>query len=508
MTLHYEDAGLRVFHGSNKDVLGADALGYPFELGYHPDRLIPDASFDSIVTDPPYELGFMGKGWDSTGIAYDVDMWRECFRVLKPGGFLLSFGGTRTWHRIAVAIEDAGFEVRDSIAWMYGSGFPKSLDVGKAIDKRPGVGRHEEFKSELIAAREAAGLSRRDVAEHVVGTDSGAVWNWEHHQFPSARWWPTLRDLLGMDGAKWDDVIAEAERAKTGDHKSGLATGSSGVGGAGQGGARFDEPATEAGKAWAGWGTALKPAFEPIIVARKPLAGTVAANVLAYGTGAINIDACRVEWGADGDKSSERKAKGYSEAAKKAVGKVAASENASGFAGEVIGTNSSSGRFPSNVLLDASQAAVLDAQTGVLTSGTMRAGTRRQSRGGAIYGKDAENVVSGDTYGDSGGASRFFPTFRYEAKAPGSERPEVDGVAHATVKPLDLMRWLVRLVTRRGGHVLDPFAGSGTTGEAALLEGMECTLIEYEEAHLPLILARVRKPLQTSLFGDWEEEAS
>lgn len=138
----------------------------------------------------------------------------------------------------------------------------------------------------------------------------------------------------------------------------------------------------------------------------------------------------------------------------------------------------------------------------------MRAGTRRQSRGGEIYGKDAESVVSGDTYGDSGGASRFFPTFRYEAKAPGSERPEVDGVAHATVKPLDLMRWLVRLVTRRGGHVLDPFAGSGTTGEAALLEGMESTLIELESDHLPLILARVKKPLQPSMFGDWEEEAS
>lgn len=493
MSLYYEDGGLRLFHGSNKDILPTFA----------------DEAFDSIVTDPPYELGFMGKGWDSSGIAYDVEVWRECFRVLKPGGYLLSFGGTRTWHRIATAIEDAGFEIRDSIAWMYGSGFPKSMDVSKAIDKRPGVMRHPEFAAELKAAIAASGFTNTfDVAERVIGRRTGAVANWQKYQWPDARWWPGLRDLLGMDGSKWDGVIAEAERVKTGGHKSGLATGASGVGASGEGGARFDEPATEAGKTWAGWGTALKPAFEPIIVARKPLAGTVAANVLAYGTGALNIDANRVS--TEGEKTarpplSTNKHEGWQrpwnddEASRE---RVEASR-------EVMHDKRDSlGRFPANVLLDESQAEALDGQSGTLTSGLMPVGTPKQGKPVGILGEFKAQESTSATYGDSGGASRFFPTFRYEAKAPGSERPEVDGVAHATVKPLDLMRWLVRLVTRRGGHVLDPFAGSGTTGEAALLEGMESTLIELESDHLPLILARVKKPLQPSMFGDWEEEAS
>ncbi|AZS46650.1 DNA methyltransferase [Microbacterium oxydans] len=501
MTLHYEDGGFRLFHGSNKDVLGADVLGYPFELGYNPDRLIPDASFDSIVTDPPYELGFMGKGWDSTGIAYDVDMWRECFRVLKPGGYLLAFGGTRTWHRIAVAIEDAGFEVRDSIAWMYGSGFPKSMDVAKAIDKMDATderrARALEFttwmRSTGITAKRIDDLTSSFMGGHYLTTQIQAA-------IPTADMFDRLRSDLPEVPARIEQLVADrtvesknfAAREVIGERTTGRGTGSGSVS------VITDNPEnrtitaahTEAARQWEGWGTALKPAFEPIIVARKPIAGTVAANVLAYGTGAINIDATRVP----GQKVRTTR--------NTALGVM----NDDGWV-PTPGTYETpdAGRFPPNVLLDESQAALLDGQSGLLSSGTMRAGTRRQSRGGAIYGKDAENVVSGDTYGDSGGASRFFPTFRYEAKAPGSERPEVDGVAHATVKPLDLMRWLVRLVTRRGGHVLDPFAGSGTTGEAALLEGMESTLIEYEEAHLPLILARVRKPLQPSMFGDWEE---
>lgn len=427
MTLHYEDAGLRLFHGSNKDILPT----------------LPDAFYDSVVTDPPYELGFMGKGWDSSGIAYDVGMWRECWRVLKPGGYLLAFGGTRTWHRIAIAIEDAGFEIRDSIAWMYGSGFPKSMDVSKAIDKAAG------------AEREVVGPGRWN---HVKGTadQSGA---------------------LIRPGNKHDETA----------------------------------PATDAARDWAGWGTALKPAFEPIIVARKPLAGTVAANVLAYGTGALNIDATRVATedklgGGAASKGSASTSDGWDRPWKHDPDAVAA--HAERVAANVVKAESL-GRFPSNVLLDESQAAVLDEQTGVLTSGTgavkRASSTTRDGNRGAALGKESRpegtEMIS---YGDSGGASRFFPTFRYEAKAPGSERPEVDGVAHATVKPLELMRWLVRLVTRPGGRVLEPFAGSGTTGEAALLEGMEVDMIELEADHLPLILQRVRKPLQPSMFGDWE----
>jgi site-specific DNA-methyltransferase (adenine-specific) len=386
MTLHYEDGGLRLFHGSNRDILPTFA----------------SESFDSIVTDPPYELGFMGKGWDSSGIAYDVEVWRECFRVLKPGGYLLSFGGTRTWHRIATAIEDAGFEIRDSIAWMYGSGFPKSMDVSKAIDK-------------------AAGAERE-----VIGYDASKA-------RPNKENFAKRTDRQPSSGAAegWKDN-----------------------------GATITGPATDEARVWEGWGTALKPAFEPIIVARKPLVGTVAANVIAHGTGAINIDACRVEFASEADRreSTEKNQHarfGTNPGQNKVYGDYSQTE--------MKDYDGSKGRFPSNVLLDPTQAAALN------------------------------------------DAGRFFPTFRYEAKAPGSERPTVDGVAHATVKPLDLMRWLVRLVTCPGGRVLDLYAGSGTTGEAALLEGMEVDLIELEAEHLPLILQRVRKPLQPSMFGDWGE---
>lgn len=472
MTLRYEDGGLRLFHGSNKDILPT----------------FPDASFDSVVTDPPYELGFMGKGWDSSGIAYDVAVWRECFRVLKPGGYMLAFGGTRTWHRIAVAIEDAGFEIRDSIAWMYGSGFPKSMNVSKAIDA-------------------------------------------------------TL-----MHGGSNSRRIREANASRPGEGRIGAALPQNGILGApAEARVTNDEPATDEGREWNGWGTALKPAFEPIIVARKPLAGTVAANVLAYGTGAINIDACRVP---TGDALAGGRGSGSVKAAhggwnRPFMDDPDATAEAASRARDAQAKGEAMGRFPSNVLLDESQAAELDGQSGTSKS---RIGKPRGAAAGTGWGMTA----TGTECDDEGGASRFFkiikeepcatvpenattltattatsatpapdgtvsaappadasggtsfPPFRYEAKAPGSERPTVDGVAHATVKPLDLMRWLVRLVTRRGGHVLDLFAGSGTTGEAALLEGMECTLIELEADHLPLILARVRKPLQPSMFGDWE----
>jgi len=428
VSLYYEDGGLALYHGSNKDILPT------FDA----------ESFDSIVTDPPYELGFMGKGWDSSGIAYDVEMWRECWRVLKPGGYLLAFGGTRTWHRIATAIEDAGFEIRDSIAWLYGSGFPKSMDVSKAIDK-------------------AAGATREVVSEGASGAGTSTV--------------SALGDGLNVNFAP-RPVTA---------------------------------PATDAAREWEGWGTALKPAFEPVVVARKPLGEkTVAANVLAHGTGAINIDATRIESGAEDQAAREEWSRRYADRA------YAESGIYGDGMGAKLGNAHAAGRWPANVALDESQAAALDAQSGTLTSGAnpkRRGADKGRTVLGEFAGQDDANPQRGV---DIGGASRFFyvapideleERFIYGAKAPKSERPEVDGVAHATVKPLDLMRWLVRLVTRRGGRVLDPFAGSGTTGEAALLEGMEAVLIELEETHLPLILQRVRKPLQPSMFGDWEETA-
>ncbi|MEI3845349.1 MULTISPECIES: DNA methyltransferase [unclassified Microbacterium] len=502
MTLHYEDAGLRLFHGSNKVILPT----------------LPDASYDSIVTDPPYELGFMGKGWDSTGIAYDVDMWAECLRVLKPGGHLLAFGGTRTWHRIAAAIEDAGFEIRDSIAWMYGSGFPKSMDVAKAIDKMR-VEDVEPIRAVcrvIRAAMDARGLRSRDLVEHFDGCHPRLIDHWaardtdSQPSLPTIAQWETLRDVLAITDS---DVDAEVRRLNARKGEFGEAFKSRAVTGVvaewtdrtnyaltSRDGLRRDAAiAGSAAEAWQGWGTALKPAFEPIVVARKPLAGTVAANVLTYGTGALNIDACRVETTDDLNGGAYSKNGGRS---------VSGSLNPSGMNREGATAHGEyvqpSGRFPANVLLDESQAAALDKQSGVLTSGLMPPGTPKRGKAAGILGEFKPQESTSATYGDSGGASRFFPIFRYVGKAPSSERPEVDGTVHATVKPLELMRWLIRLVTRPGGRVLDPFAGSGTTGEAALLESMEVDLIELEADHLPLILQRVRKPLQPPIFGGWE----
>lgn len=383
MDAWHQDARATVYHGDCLEVLAE----------------LPDASVDAVVTDPPYELGFMGKGWDASGIAYRVDLWAEALRVLKPGGHLLAFGGTRTWHRLACAIEDAGFEVRDSIAWMYGSGFPKSLDVSKAIDK-------------------AAGAERE-----VVG---------KGHSGKTAIWAP-----------------------------------------GGMGDFDLTAPATDAAREWSGWGTALKPAHEPIVVARKPLVGTVAANVLEHGTGALNIDACRIgttveTWPASRSyQRSETGGRGQKEYQPTAAAPA--------------------GRWPANVVLDEDQAAELDRQSGV--SRSTQGVTPALGRSGGILGAAKPRPDAGQPmgYADHGGASRFF----YVAKAPARERPKVDGTAHPTVKPLTLMRWLCRLVTPPNGVILEPFAGSGTTVEAALLEGFRVVAIEREADYLPLIQARL-----------------
>ncbi|AXH48729.1 DNA methylase [Mycobacterium phage ShereKhan] len=386
---------------------------------------LEDASVDSIVTDPPYELGFMGKKWDGSGIAFDVEMWEQCLRVLKPGGHLLAFGGSRTWHRLTVAIEDAGFEIRDSIAWLYGSGFPKSLDVSKAIDKAAG------------AEREVIGTRRAGI------TPSGG---------------------LVRNG------VTEADKQR-------LVT----------------APSTDAAKLWQGWGTALKPAFEPIVVARKPLVGTVAANVLEHGTGALNIDACRI---GDGSESQGPRDSSEPSATRRYTGSGAV--NIAATPGPRGG--SPSGRWPTNVVLDEAQAAELDKQSGNLPGGvTVRRNMHGQEQNAnGIYGSRKRYASEDFTYGDSGGASRFFPVFKYQAKAPTKERPSYvneDGnkVAHSTVKPLALMRWLVKLVTPPGGVVLDPFAGSGTTVEACLLEKFRCIAIENEPDYIPLIEQRLER---------------
>lgn len=420
MTPFYTDDAVTLFHGDCLEVLAS----------------LPDCSVDSVVTDPPYGLGFMGREWDD--LPPGVEFAAECLRVLKPGGHMLAFGGSRTWHRLTCAIEDAGFEIRDSIAWLYGSGFPKSLDVSKAIDKAAGAEREvtgrtvTPFKVDAAASR---------------GT--------------------SLEGSVNGDFSKQTD----------------------------DGGYRYTEhtaPATPDAQRWQGWGTALKPAFEPIVVARKPLAGTVAANVLAYGTGALNVDGCRIQSGPSvGGSSSGRKG------TRDDVGEF-------GYDATQIDRELVAGRWPSNVVLDESQAAELDRQSGTSRDGV--AVNRNRAEGYGTYEASAYTFEPGKRpdqgYGGEGGASRFFPTFRYEPKAPTAERPRNDTTAHPTVKPLDLMRWLVRLVTPPGGTVLDPFAGSGTTAEACIVEGFNCIAIERETDYLPLIVARLTKPIQVALDFD------
>jgi site-specific DNA-methyltransferase (adenine-specific) len=387
-------------------------------------RQMPEASVDAIVTDPPYGLEFMGRDWDGFGTPLGFQTWteswaREALRILKPGGHLLAFAGTRTYHRMASGVEDAGFEIRDCIAWMYGSGFPKSLDVSKAIDK-------------------AAGAERE-----VIGSKLG-------------------RPGMAKDGSNQRNGF---DAAFGGDSSGAMAT-------------DITAAATPEAAKWNGWGTALKPAYEPIVVARKPLVGTVAANVLEHGTGALNIDACRI--GTDSICSSGQGIK----------------SGANNFIGGGKDTQPPSvhiGRWPANIALDATAASILDQQSGVSTS----TAKPRNNNDFESVSKGAEKANTTFGHEDTGGASRFF----YTAKASRHDR-NAGGLAdntHPTVKPTELMRWLIRLVTPPGGIILDPFGGSGSTGLAARAENTRCILIEREPEYLNIIRDRLS---QLNLFTE------
>lgn len=504
-------------------------------------RDLPDGSIDSIVTDPPYELGFMGKSWDASGIAYNVELWRECLRVLKPGGHLLAFGGTRTYHRMAVAIEDAGFEIRDSIHWVYGSGFPKSLDVSKAIDKQ----RHDRADVYKVTAwirerRDAAGITNKDIDAAFGLNGMAGHWTSSKSQpaVPTLEQIPTLLNVLGVEA---DDVPEEmrrllwdlngkkgqpgenwTKREIIGTKTSGIANKDEGprhtIGASKAVEVDITASATDEAKQWEGWGTALKPAHEPIVLARKPLVGTVAANVLAHGTGALNIDGCRIGR-AEGDVSTGEYGNGG--IGMGGVGKG----NGEGKNAEWV--QSTQGRWPANVIFDEAAGEELDAQSGVSKTPT------RVTRGaGGQHGKLSPIGAQNDVpcYGDTGGASRFF----YCPKPGKKERnagldglpekqvgPKGNGLArkcaicgastmdgcqcpdrtfenpqrqnfHPTVKPIALMRYLVRLVTPPNGTVLDPFLGSGTTAVSAILEGFTWVGCEMTDDYLPIIRGRVQ----------------
>jgi len=424
-------------------------------LGDCLDRLkdLDDNSVDSIVTDPPYGLSFMGKAWDKSVPSKDV--WEECLRVLKPGGYLLAFAGTRTQHRMAVNIEDAGFEIRDMIAWVYGSGFPKSLNISKAIDA-----------TILTGGSHSKNIKQANSLRPGESRDTSTLPN---------------------------NGIASGDR---------------------KGGSTNDNIATDEAKQWNGWGTALKPALEPITVARKPLEGTVAANVLKYGTGGINIDASRVATNPDvddprlGDNGSWK------------TDNAAKNVYEGGYAGDEV-TSSALGRFPANLIHDGSE------EVTELFPNTKSG----RSNGNAPIGESGVNtplrrgvVIERN---DDGSAARFF----YCAKTSKKDRNEgLDHLAdkewknegaaipergnrpfipsknnHPTVKPTELMKYLVRMVTPKGGTVLDPFMGSGSTGKAAKLEGFDFIGVELDPDYMLIAETRIdAAEKETTLEGFFE----
>lgn len=423
-------------------------------------KTLADNSVDSVITDPPYGLGFMNKEWD-----YDVpsvEIWKECLRVLKPGGHLLSFAGSRTYHRMAVAIEDAGFEIRDQIMWVYGSGFPKSLNIGKAIDKKEGNERQ------------------------VIG------------------------DIIYPDGSK--------SRKTAQSFQSG-----------GNGKIIGDTKRTKGNSDWEGWGTALKPAHEPIVMARKPLSEkSIAENVLKHGTGGINIDGSRIEMkdkeniNFDRPRVREKKDWVYDLGIK--------------WEDPNVKEYNEQGRFPANIIFDEEAGKLLDEQSGISKSTPSKGhhrkgntvGDNRTSKGAGLYGDG--NWIEGSKHNDSGGASRFFYCPKASKKdrnegldnfeekksrkwrddkgmkytGSGDLRNEVSKNHHPTVKPTDLMRYLINLITPPSGIVLDPFMGSGSTGKAAVRCGVNFIGIEKEQEYIDIARARIEhernKPIQTKLL--------
>ena len=413
--------------------------------------VIEKESIDSIVTDPPYGLtsitkrfgkegsapastknndgsfarlskGFMGKEWDGSGVEYNIETWQKCYEVLKPGGYLLAFGGSRTFHRIACAIEDAGFEIRDTIMWLYGSGFPKSMNIGLAIDKRNGIDNR-------------TGIIKTDGK----ATNSGSgCYNCNNGKDNSMK-------------QEYEERIAQNE--------------------------------------WKGWGTALKPSFEPIIVARKPFKGSLVDNVIEYGVGGINIDECRVE--NNGEKIAVVKDfqdTNYSS--------QFGNEN---FRFKQVNTElKEQGRFPANTILTYDETDFDEVCGGfpyTKTGGSPTGKNNGKYNDNGMFKNGNKTISKVNWAGDSGSASRYF----YCAKASKKDR-DCNGTIcniHPTCKPCNLMQYLVRLVTPNGGTILDPFNGSGSTGKAVMYENKERNKnykyigIELTEEYLPISKARI-----------------
>jgi DNA modification methylase len=474
-------------------------------LGNNIDKLkeLPDNFVDSIVTDPPYGISFMNKKWD-----YDVpsvEFWKEVYRVLKPGGHILSFGGTRTYHRMVVNIEDAGFEIRDQIMWVYGSGFPKSLNIGKEVDKRGGktIGWFGEW---LVKWRKDNNIPQSKIAElfpSKTGGLTGCVSNWElGNNLPTNEQFNLICKTFNLPFNSLEEVEREFIGTKT-----------SGIGKAftkdGWGSGKDEVEITKGNSQYEGWGTGLKPANEPIVLARKPIEEkTITENVLRFGTGGINIDGCRI--GNDLIPSPQHNTSNF-----KSVRTSGEYENT--YNGNIIENN---GRFPANFIIDEDASKILDEQSGEGKS------TKRLNN--QDYNKKSDNINIGGgnkncEYNDTGGASRFFyvpkvgkkernlgldnfedvedkgsiglrtigGTPLYEKGSSELINTRITKNNHPTVKPINLLTYLCRLITPKGGVILDPYMGSGSTGIAALLEGFQFIGMEMDEDYFKIAETRI-----------------
>ena len=489
-------------------------MEYKLILGDCLDKIkeLEDNSIDSIVTDSPYGISFMGSKWD-----YDVpsvEIWKECLRVLKPGGHLLSFSSARTYHRMAINVEDAGFEIRDQIMWVYGSGFPKSLNVGKAIDKRGGNNLLAvEISQKLKEARTKRKITLKQADEMFCNGTTNYSW---YEGRPKGVRIPEPEEFKKIVDA-WPELQEYFDKTFPADREiieTKIDKGNRTVAILGQEENIYDvtKAETEQAKQWEGWGTALKPAHEPIVLARKPFRGDVASNVMQYGTGAINIDGCRV----GNEEITINKLKEWSGFGEKKNPDYTSTTN--------------NGRWPANFIHDGSDE-VLE-----LFPTTISSKPSEKNKNGGEFPEDNTiklglKEIQRTGFEDSGSAARYF----YCAKASKKDREEGcedleekqiagkgNGLArtcetcgantlqgcecedrtysnpkvknhHPTVKPTDLMRYLCRLITPKNGTVLDPFMGSGSTGKAAMLEEFNFIGIELMEEYLEIAEKRIKK---------------
>ena len=494
-------------------------------------KKFPDNYFGSVVTDPPYGLSFMGKKWD-----YDVpsvELWKEVFRVLKEGGHLLAFAGTRTQHRMAVNIEDAGFEIRDMIAWVYGSGFPKSHNIGKAIDKNGGNNNLvNEISVQLKKAREKRNISLKKADEMFCNGTTNYSWyegRPQGQRLPDdktfekiANEWEELKEL--------SDLVKQAERKVIGKQTNIANKGNENTGRYQwntKGQKRKETinitiPSTEQAKQWEGWGTALKPALEPITMARKPFKTSVAENVLKNGVGGINIDGCRV--GSETIKG-QKAGQGFNNVKGFGVNTKKGNEKAKEYISEDI-----KGRFPANFIHDGSDE-VKDLFPDSESKGN-RKGIIKDVKSRSWKNKSIKGIANTD-YNDKGNASRFFYcaktskqdrnegledfedkksqlnsggigrkiSVKKKLEKNGNNTPTTKNI-HPTVKPTDLMRYLVRLVTPKNEIVLDCFMGSGSTGKACALEGLSFVGIDLDKDYCKIAKARIDKALEDKRIMD------